>query len=100
MATTFSTAKVGLDEIAARIQQHRKALENAKAGISSAKAALDGMATTYGQLVGDIDAAVTADPEDVAWANLKAEKDNLVAEFVTLTGTAGSMKTALDGITV
>jgi F0F1-type ATP synthase membrane subunit b/b' len=100
MPTTFSTAKVALDEIAANIQNARKSLQNAKAAITQAKALLDAMPTTYATIVSDINSAAAAGPSNVALTTMKAEKDALVSEFTALSTTAGQMQTAVANITV
>jgi F0F1-type ATP synthase membrane subunit b/b' len=98
MATTFSTAKVALDEIAARIQQNRQRLQQAQALSAAAEADLAGMGPQYGTIVADIDAAAAAGPGNAALQSLKAEKDMLVAEFNTLKTGATGMKNATAGV--
>ena len=100
MATTFSSAKTALDEIAARIQANRNRLSVAQATASVADSDLAAMATAYGTIVTDINTLLTDAPADAAIITLKAEKDLLVTEFQALKTTAASMKSAVDAITV
>ena len=99
MATTFSTAKVALDEIASRIQSNRQKLQQAQALSASAESDLIAMQTQYASIVTDINNYVTDNPNDVALINLKAEKDKLVTEFNTLKAKATEMKNANNVIT-
>lgn len=96
MATTFSSAKVGLDEIAARIQQNRQRMSQAKALPTTAESDLTTLEAQYTQLVVDINAAAQAAPGDAAWAAVKAETDKLVAEFMELKTNATELKEAVD----
>ena len=95
MAATFSEAQVALDEIAARIQANSKRLTGASSTITQAEADLTAMASNYTAVVAAIEAAVTGNPDDVAYVNLKAAKDKLVAEFQALKADATAMKNAL-----
>ena len=95
MAATYSQALTALDEIAQRIQQDTKRLDGATAAITQAEADLTAMASNYTAIVAAIDAAVAANPTDVAYVNLQAAKDKLVAEFLVLKAVATGMKDAL-----
>lgn len=99
MATTYSSATSALDEIRIRIQANRSKLLQAQALAASAESDLIAMQTAYGQIVTDIDTASANAPNDVAYTNLKADKDKLVAEFNTLKTGATNMKTATTGVT-
>jgi F0F1-type ATP synthase membrane subunit b/b' len=96
--TTFSSAKVALDEIATRIQSDRQKLQQAQALAASAESDLAAMATQYATIVSDID-TYAANPGGTALVNLKAEKDQLVSEFNTLKTQATNMKNATAAIT-
>lgn len=100
MATSFSTAKTSLDQIADRIQSNRRKLQQAQAWAAEAEADLTAMPAAYGTVIADIDAAVVAAPGDTALVNLKAEKDKLVAEFNALKPAATSMKNATAAVAV
>jgi hypothetical protein len=98
MATTFSVAKSGLDDISRRIQVHRDNLSQVKSLASGAAASLSSMGQEYAQLIADIDAALTAAPTNEALKVLKSEKDLLVSEFSALLTKANEFKTAVEGI--
>lgn len=95
MATTFTTARVALNEIAQRSHQNKQRLQTAKTTIAQADADLAAMQTAYSQIVADIDTASDADPLDTALKNLRAEKDKLVADFQALKTEAANLKTAV-----
>lgn len=97
MATTYTSARVALTEIAQRSDANRKRLDQAKATISAADADLGAMPTAYGTIVTDINAAAAAAPGDAALQALKAEKDKLVADFQALKTEAAALKTAVGG---
>ncbi len=94
MATTYSTAKVALDEIAQRIQSNRNRLTQGKANFATAESDLSAMTGQYGQIIADISAAATAQPQNAALQALKAEADQLVVEFNTLKTGATALKNA------
>jgi hypothetical protein len=98
MATTYSTAKVALDEIAQRIQSNRQRLQQAKALAATAEGDLAAMPAQYGGVIADINAINAGN--NAALQTLKAEKDQLVAEFTALQATATSMKTATAAVEV
>jgi hypothetical protein len=95
MASTFSQIKSGLDAISARIVADRSRAVQAKAILDDVKADLSAMGTDYATLVSDIDAALTATPNDVALQNAKAEKDRLLAEFTALKTIATNASAAI-----
>src|SRR5688500_3995956 len=99
MATTFSSAKSGLDDISRRVQGHRTQLSQIKSLATGAAAELATMAQQYAQLLTDIDAALASAPTNDALKVLKAEKDLLVGEFNALLAKANQFKTAVDAIT-
>jgi hypothetical protein len=99
VATTYSTARSGIDQITSQIQQNRKRLDASKATVTSADADLAAMVAQWTSLCNDIDAALAATPTDAAWGTLKAAKDLLVAEFNTLKAAADAFKAAADAIT-
>jgi len=98
MATTFSSAKVALDEIANRIQSNRQRLAQCQSLASQAESDLTTLGTQYAGVVTDINSAAQAAPSDVALANLKAESDKLVSEYNALKSKATDFKTATSGI--
>ena len=95
MATTFTQTKATLDEIASRSETNRKRLDQAKALIAQANSDLGAMATTYSAFVSDLNAAATANSEDLAWVAAKAEKDLMVADFQALKTTAAALLAAV-----
>jgi hypothetical protein len=95
MASTFSQIKTGLDTISARIAADRAKALTAKATLTDVVADLNQLGTDNTQLVSDIDAALTATPNDVALQNAKAEKDRLVAEFNALKTVATNAANAI-----
>lgn len=84
MASTFSQIKSGLDRISDRIAADRGKALAAKQSLNDVVADLNQLQTDNTQLIADIDAALTASPNDVALQNAKAEKDRLVSEFTAL----------------
>jgi len=99
MATTFSEAKSGLDDISRQIGVNRTKLRQIKEFATGAAGDLNSMAAQYAQLITDIDAAAIAMPNNDALKVLKAEKDLLVAEFTQLLAKAEQFQTAVTGIT-
>lgn len=98
MATTYDDRKVALDEIAERIQTNRKRLKQARQLVATAESDLSSMTTVYSEIVTDIDAAATANPDDDAFRHQKLDKDKLVAAFNTLETQATDIKNAIDGV--
>ena len=98
MSTTFTEAKNALDEIAARETAASKRLDNAKADIAAALADLTAMATDYSTIIGDIDAAVVANPTNTAWLNAQAEKNQMVSDFQAAKARANTMNTAVSSL--
>jgi hypothetical protein len=98
MASTFSTQKVALDEIATSIQNSRQKLTQVKTSSAAVDAELGGLATKYTPIINDIDAALAADPNNVAVQVMHAEKGKLVAEFQSLKAAAASMKAATTAV--
>ena len=97
---TYSEAKAYLDEIAAKNTSAKGSLRTAKLGVTNVKSLLDAMPAQYGQVVTDINAAATANPDDKAWQVAAAEAAQLTADFGTLQSTAGDMVTALESFEV
>lgn len=81
MATTYTTAKVALDEIAQRSHANSQRLAQARAFVNTAVSDLGAMETAYETIVNDITAAAQAMPGDAAIQALKAELDKLVSDF-------------------
>ena len=92
---TYTTTKATLDEIAARSEQARKRLEQARALVDAAVNELAAMGTAYSAFVAQLNADAAARPGDVAWQHAKAEMDQLAADFAALRTTAQAMRTAL-----
>jgi uncharacterized iron-regulated protein len=59
---------------------------------------LSAMQTGYTDWASQVDAYITANPNDEAAKVLKAERDLLVAEFGTAKTTAIALETAVDGV--
>jgi len=57
---------------------------SAKTALTQAKNSLDGMATTYAEVIAGVNDGAAANPADPAWLNLKAEKDLAIAERATV----------------
>lgn len=98
MATTYSQRKVALDEIADRIQQAAKRMQQGRASYQTAETDLAAMQTAYSEIVSDINADASANPLDQAHQLQKAEKDKLVADFQSLKSTATAVLAAIDGV--
>ena len=91
MTTTFTQTKATLDEIAARSEQNRKLMVQAKALIAQAVSDLGAMPATYMAFITDLDAAAVANPTDGAWQTAKAEKDQMVTDFQALKAAADAL---------
>lgn len=100
MQTSYSTAKVALDEIAQRIQGDRRKLQQIKTTAHQVEADLDAMPSQYGTIISEINDAATNAPNDIAIQNLKAEADKLVAEFTSLKDSATAMRSATDEVSI
>ena len=92
---TYTTTKATLDEIAARSEQARKRLEQARATVDAVVVELGAMGSAYTAFIAQLDADATANSGNQAWQIAKAEKDQLVADFMALRTTALAMQTAL-----
>lgn len=95
MATTYTQAKAVLDEIAARSEQNRKKLDQAKAVIVAADNDLGSMASAYYAFVSDLNALATANPDDAAIQAAKTEKDAMVTDFQALKTVSAGLRTAI-----
>lgn len=78
---TPSQVKVSLDAVAAAIVKGRARLAEAKATATEVSTTLDGLATTYADVVATVEGYA---PADAFEENAKAELAKLVAEFVAL----------------
>ena len=56
----------------------------AKAALTQAKNALDGMGAVYSAVAAAVEAGATANPSNPAWLALRAEKDLALAERATV----------------
>jgi len=95
---TYTTTKVGLDEISQRSEQNRKKLEQAKALINSAISDLTAMGTTYADFVSQLNIDAAANSGDAAWEAALAEKNELQADFQAEKSRAVIMQTAVSGL--
>ncbi len=93
----FTETKATLDDIAARSEANRKRLESAIQLIATAEADLAAMPTVYGAFVTQLNTDAAANPNDAAWTNAKAEKDQIVADFQALKTRATALATAVAG---
>jgi t-SNARE complex subunit (syntaxin) len=92
---TFTEAKTALDEIAERSTRNKQRVDQAKALLSQVQTDLSTMATAYTAIIADIDAAAVANPTNAAWETAKAEKDQLVADFLALQTEVDALVTAV-----
>lgn len=98
MALKAYEAEKTMAEIADTITQNDKRMVQALQAISVAKAQLDSMGATYGSFITALDDAATANPGNVVWEQLVAQKDLFVAEFGVLKTYAASLETAATGV--
>lgn len=94
---TYTTTKAILDEIAARSEQNRKRLEQARALVDAAVSDLSAMGSAYSGFVQQLDTDAAANSGNAAWQHAEAEKDALVTDFQALRTAALAMQTALNG---
>lgn len=98
MALTYTQSKAILDDIAQRSEQNRKTLEQARELISQAGADLSFMASYYGPFVAELDLEALNNPDNSAWQNAKAEKDQMVVDFNNISTRATALLAAVDSI--
>lgn len=98
MALTYTQAKAKLDEIATRSETNRLRLARARELLSEAEIDLASMSSTYTTFVGELEAAVAANPTDNAWQGAGAEKDQMVADFLALRTRAVNLIAAVDAV--
>lgn len=98
MASTYSTRKTALDEIAARIQADGKRLQQARAAVATSVSDLTAMQSLYTEIIGDINTDAAANPSDQAYQLQKVEAEKLVAEFNSLKTQATATLAAIDGV--
>lgn len=91
----FSEIKQGLDDIAEDIRAERKRLAEGISKVTLSNNNLAALAAKHSVLITEIDALATAEPSNSAATLAKAEKDNLVAEFIVLKAEAQAKVTAL-----
>ena len=96
MASTFSQIKSGLDALADRLSANRAKALTSKQSNTDIAADITQMGTDNAQLFTDINALATANPNDVAIQNAKAEKDQLVAEGTALKNAATAAANAMN----
>lgn len=73
-------------------------LDSAVGAFTAAETALTGLQSSYATWATEVNAFLTANPDDDAVKTLKASRDRLVAEFVSAKTRAGNLKTAVSGI--
>lgn len=94
--TSFTQTKATLDEIASLSEGYRKKLEQAKAAINSASVGLNGMGSAYSAFIAQLDIDAATNSTDAAWIAAKAEKDQMVADFLALKATAAALLVAVN----
>ena len=95
MAVTFTQVEASLVNAGGDIIQARQVYERAVAFVTQADDVLAALATTYAEVIAEINAQAIALPGDVAWQNLKSRLDKIVAERGTLKTTTAAAKAAL-----
>jgi len=102
MARTYAEIKRDANSIAADLTQIRSRLIQAIAAFASVSADVTTLQGKYGTWAADVDAYAAALPastqNDTLGEALKAEKDQLVAEFITLKNQATSYDTAVKAV--
>jgi len=96
--TTFSEMKFAMDEIARLTEANRIKIERVRTLLATVESTLASMLSKYANLVLDINSAATANPDDVAYAMLKSEKDKLVVDFQALKNYTTEMIAAFDAV--
>lgn len=96
----YTTLKTALDDARVRLDAEVKRLRAAKAAITAADTAIGNLPSQYSGIASAINAFGAANSEDPAAIALKAEKDQLVANFTARKTTSASLKSAADAINV
>lgn len=98
MALTYTQTKSNLDDIADRSEQARLELIEVETSLTRVINKLNTLETEYSTFVQEVDTVALNNSTDVIWQNVKAEKDKLVTDFISLRSTANNMKTAIEAI--
>lgn len=100
MALRYAEAKSQRNDVSVDLRRIVEALRDIQGRASAQHAKAASLPSTYASLASGIDALATANPNDQVIQSLKAEKDKLDSEFVTIRNLCESMKTAVEAIQV
>jgi len=91
----YTTARSQLTALGNTITANVDRLRNSKAQATTADNSLGGLSASSATLRTFIDDQATANPSDDLWLDLKAEKDEMVTNFLARKTTSAAMVTAL-----
>ena len=92
---TYTESKNALDEIAATVAGGQAKFNNFGNVMTNAIASLNAIPTDNSDVISTLNTYAGADP---AWLNLVAEKNNMVADFVSLRNDFTALQTAYNAI--
>lgn len=95
--TNYMTAERALDQIATDATAYHNGVDRAIEQLQQAASNLAGMAAGWGAAVQFIDDQAAANPADDNWQSLKARKDQLVADFLSMRDSAQAVRDAAQG---
>lgn len=93
---TYAVLKTKIDEIAARMATNLTRVATGRTQVDSAVADLAQMGAAYTQTLAEIDAGLAANPANIAWQAISAEKNLLVAEFIAQKNDVDVLKAKMD----
>lgn len=94
---SFSQLQDIKNRIVRDLATQQNQLTTAKGAFGGVASALTGMQSSYTGWAGEVNAYLTANPNNPAAQALKAEKDALVAEFASTKTEAETLDTAVNG---
>lgn len=95
---TFTETKETLDIIARRFVDNVNLDISAYRNLLIAQQDLSDMQTTYAAFSAQLDTDAAANPTDIAWQTAKAEKDQMVSDFVTEKNRVDALITAYKSV--
>lgn len=92
--TNFLEAERSMDQISQEATQHSQLVQNAISSLEQAAQRLTDMEANWGNAVAFIDNQAAANPTDEQWQNLKARKDKMVTDFISMRDQAIAVRDA------
>lgn len=92
----YTTYQNALSDVSRGVQREKEALDGSISRIDQSVASLTTLQQEFFDLSVKIDNLLATDPDNAAYINQKAAKDQLIPDFTALRDDASAMATAMD----